>query len=195
MENCPSNSKKTRKGLGKTIRFEIFKRDHFTCQYCGAQPPGVVLVIDHIIPVAKGGDNDETNLTTACEPCNQGKKARLLSSVPIRPDADLLYMAHQQEIGEIKRFQKSKQALATQRKKHVEFLQSEWTDISGVDWIPTTAVILKMMATGSLDSVHSAVTATARKVFDGVVNKTTWYKYSWGVFWNAEKSERGEDNG
>lgn len=54
-------------------RFEIFKRDGFTCTYCGARPPDVVLNIDHIIAVVNGGDNNPNNLTTACSTCNIGK--------------------------------------------------------------------------------------------------------------------------
>lgn len=71
-----------RKTLSKKVRFEIFKRDEFTCQYCGAHPPAVVLVLDHIIPFADGGACDADNLVTACEACNQGKGARSLASVP-----------------------------------------------------------------------------------------------------------------
>lgn len=72
----------TRKALSKKTRFEVFKRDAFTCQYCGAHPPGVLLHVDHIKPVAEGGKNDIDNLVTACEPCNAGKGARPLSVVP-----------------------------------------------------------------------------------------------------------------
>lgn len=67
-----------RKPIGKKLRFEVFKRDNFTCQYCGAQAPDVVLHVDHINPVAGGGDNDILNLVTSCEPCNLGKGAREL---------------------------------------------------------------------------------------------------------------------
>lgn len=71
-----------RKSIGKKLRFEIFKRDGFTCQYCGSHPPQVVLHIDHINPVVEGGDNSQDNLITSCESCNLGKGARLLSDVP-----------------------------------------------------------------------------------------------------------------
>lgn len=67
-----------RKPVGKKLRFEVFKRDNFTCQYCGAQAPDVVLHVDHINPVAGGGDNDIMNLITSCESCNLGKGAREL---------------------------------------------------------------------------------------------------------------------
>nr|DAF69007.1 MAG TPA: HNHc [Caudoviricetes sp.] len=67
-----------REPLSKKIRFEVFKRDQFKCQYCGASAPDVVLHVDHINPVNNGGDNDILNLITSCQPCNSGKKHRLL---------------------------------------------------------------------------------------------------------------------
>lgn len=69
--------------IGKSVRFEVFKRDGFTCQYCGATPPDAVLEVDHIDPVASGGGNEEGNLVTACFDCNRGKAARSLSVVPL----------------------------------------------------------------------------------------------------------------
>jgi hypothetical protein len=71
-----------RKSLSKRTRFEVFKRDNFACQYCGAHPPAVVLEVDHIVPVAEGGQNDMDNLVTACFPCNRGKAAIGLDVVP-----------------------------------------------------------------------------------------------------------------
>ncbi|WP_417888223.1 HNH endonuclease [Zunongwangia sp.] len=68
-----------RKSLSKKVRFEVFKRDKFQCQYCGKKAPDVVLNVDHIDPVANGGTNEVINLITSCFDCNQGKKARLLS--------------------------------------------------------------------------------------------------------------------
>lgn len=68
-----------RKAITKKVRFEVFKRDKFTCQYCGKKAPDVVLHVDHIHPVAEGGDNDIANLITACLDCNLGKGARELT--------------------------------------------------------------------------------------------------------------------
>lgn len=61
------------------LRFEVFKRDKFTCQYCGAKAPEVVLQADHIVPVAEGGPTDLLNLITSCAKCNGGKGAIPLS--------------------------------------------------------------------------------------------------------------------
>lgn len=62
-----------RKSLSKKIRFEVFKRDSFTCQYCGQKAPDVVLEVDHIKPVSKGGVDEIINLVTSCTSCNRGK--------------------------------------------------------------------------------------------------------------------------
>ena len=42
--------------------------------YCGAQPPDVVLEIDHIIARHNGGTDDPENLLTACFDCNRAKR-------------------------------------------------------------------------------------------------------------------------
>lgn len=67
-----------RTAIKKSVRFEVFKRDNFTCQYCGQSAPDVVLHLDHINPVAGGGGNEIINLVTSCQPCNLGKGARSL---------------------------------------------------------------------------------------------------------------------
>lgn len=90
--------------ISKKVRFEIFKRDGFTCQYCGRRPPEVVLECDHIDPRAHGGSNDPINLTTACADCNRGKSDKKLGDVQPRPDADLVYLEKQQEIAEAQRY-------------------------------------------------------------------------------------------
>lgn len=69
----------SRKPIPKTVRFEVFKRDKFTCQYCGRSAPDVILEADHIIPHSKGGSDDILNLVTDCRDCNRGKTNRELS--------------------------------------------------------------------------------------------------------------------
>jgi len=67
----------------KRMRFEVFKRDGFRCQYCGRTPPDVVLEVDHIIPKATGGQDTIHNYITACVDCNRGKGSTKLDSVPV----------------------------------------------------------------------------------------------------------------
>ncbi len=71
-------AKLSRKSISKKLRFEVFKRDKFTCQYCGRKAPDVVLHVDHIVAVARNGTNDIMNLVTSCEECNLGKSYKAL---------------------------------------------------------------------------------------------------------------------
>jgi hypothetical protein len=69
-----------RKQITKKARFEVFKRDNFTCMYCGRKAPEIILEIDHIKPVSKGGSNEIINLITSCFDCNRGKGKRILTN-------------------------------------------------------------------------------------------------------------------
>jgi len=70
---------KNRVGISKKLRFEIYQRDNFTCQYCGkTKDDGVKLEIDHKIPVSKGGKTDYNNLITSCHDCNSGKSNKAI---------------------------------------------------------------------------------------------------------------------
>jgi hypothetical protein len=62
-------------------RFEVFKRDEFTCQYCGKKSPDVVLEVDHIVPRCDGGSDDSINLRTSCWDCNRGKSGTPLNEL------------------------------------------------------------------------------------------------------------------
>ena len=72
-----------RKPITKSVRFEVFKRDSFKCQYCGESAPDVILEVDHIVPVAEGGENDMMNLITSCKDCNRGKGKKKLTDKQI----------------------------------------------------------------------------------------------------------------
>lgn len=85
-----------RKPIGKTTRFEVFKRDLFICQYCGAKPPKVILEVDHILPVSKGGLNLMSNLITSCFDCNRGKRDKLLTTLPHVEKMELLMIKEEQ---------------------------------------------------------------------------------------------------
>ncbi len=66
----------------RKIRFDVFKRDNFKCQYCGRTPPAVILELDHIIPKSKRGADNIDNYATACFDCNRGKGKHKLDSLP-----------------------------------------------------------------------------------------------------------------
>lgn len=56
------------------LRKAVFARDRHTCTYCGRI--ATRLQCDHIIPLSRGGPSTLDNLTTACKPCNNAKRAR-----------------------------------------------------------------------------------------------------------------------
>ncbi len=63
-----------RKQIRKSTRFEVFKRDFFTCQYCGRSTGH--LTIDHVEPRHRGGQHRWDNLVAACQQCNRTKGGR-----------------------------------------------------------------------------------------------------------------------
>ena len=98
-----------RKPISQKIRFEVFKRDKFTCQYCGRKSPDVILEVDHITPVSKGGKNEIMNLVTSCFDCNRGKGKKTLSD-----DSEL-----EKQRAEIE--------LRAERRKQIEMIK-QWRD-------------------------------------------------------------------
>lgn len=66
----------------KLTRREIFRRDNYTCQYCGRRD--VTLTIDHVTPRHLGGLPVWTNLVKACSSCNHHKGGRRVEEVHMR---------------------------------------------------------------------------------------------------------------
>ena len=79
-------------------RRNVFKRDHYTCQYCGSQPGSEELTIDHVLPRGQGGISTWENCVLACLSCNKYKGNRTpvaaglkLKKRPARPTWKPLY--------------------------------------------------------------------------------------------------------
>jgi len=66
-----------RKSISIRKRFFVFKRDHFSCVFCGSAGVGVKLEVDHKVPISKDGTDDLDNLQTLCFECNRGKRDSL----------------------------------------------------------------------------------------------------------------------
>ncbi|TXJ33604.1 HNH endonuclease [Brachyspira aalborgi] len=74
--NNEKNATNNPRSINYRTRFKVMQRDDFKCQICGASPAmqaGVLLHVDHIVPVAKGGQATMDNLQTLCQKCNLGK--------------------------------------------------------------------------------------------------------------------------
>ena len=92
-------------------RRNVFKRDRYTCQYCGRQPGSEELTIDHVLPRSQGGVSSWDNCVLACVDCNHTKadrtpeQARMaLRRQPHRPLWKPLYAAHGVRIESWSRF-------------------------------------------------------------------------------------------
>mgnify|MGYP001607193856 CR=1 FL=1 len=67
--------------VGQKLRFQILKRDGFSCVYCGAGGGQITLEVDHIVPHSRGGLDTEDNLATSCRTCNGGKRDMVLENI------------------------------------------------------------------------------------------------------------------
>ena len=117
--------------VGKKLRFEVFKRDKFTCTYCGRKAPDVVLHCDHIEPVAEGGTDTLLNLTTSCFDCNSGKGRRRLSddSVVEKQRAQLEDLQERQE--QIRMMIDWQRSLVGVDEEATEAVAAFWCELSG----------------------------------------------------------------
>ena len=91
----------------KLTRREVFRRDNYTCQYCGRRENN--LTVDHVLPRHMGGEHTWTNVVAACAGCNHRKGGRKpdeahmhLHHLPKEPPANEAYIfgRHLNEYGE-----------------------------------------------------------------------------------------------
>jgi 5-methylcytosine-specific restriction endonuclease McrA len=78
----------------KFSRINVFARDEFRCQYCGARRPVHELNYDHVVPRVQGGKTVWDNIVTSCYDCNAQKRGRTpeqagmkLLRTPVKPKA------------------------------------------------------------------------------------------------------------
>ena len=86
-------------------RRNVFKRDHWTCQYCDVQPGSEELTIDHVVPRSQGGTSTWDNCVLSCIDCNKRKADRTpqqagmkLRKAPVRPTWKPMYARHEVRI-------------------------------------------------------------------------------------------------
>ncbi|MCO6345070.1 HNH endonuclease [Staphylococcus epidermidis] len=146
-----------RKKLSNKIRFEVFKRDNFTCQYCGKSAPEVVLNVDHIEPISEGGTNDLFNLITSCFECNNGKRDKKLD------DKSELEKQHNELV------------ILNERKKQIEQMMEWKKELKSFE--KTQAEILK-------EYIENALVTQITN--EGLKNINSWFKkYSFEELINA----------
>lgn len=142
--------------LSKSLRFRIFKRDQFVCQYCGRRPPEVILHCDHIHPVAEGGSDDEANLITSCRDCNLGKGKTLLGQDLPTPDMGLANLERMQELAELMAYKEADAAVREAREEVADLLHNLWCDVWHQSSSPQRAIAQWVKIYGP-SAVHDAI--------------------------------------
>lgn len=172
---------KKRIGLSQKVRFEVFKRDAFTCQYCGSHPPSAILECDHIQPVADGGGNEQDNLVTSCFSCNRGKGATRLTSVP-QTLADKAEMVKESE-AQLRGYSEIMEAKRSRIEEDVwqvaEVLQAGCSDSEmSRQWLASIKRFNDKLG------VHACLEAAHIATDKYPLGTTPTFKYFCGVCWN-----------
>ena len=141
--------------LPKKLRFEVLKRDGFACQYCGQGAPHVVLHVDHVIPVSRGGTNDPDNLVAACESCNSGKRASFHDPM-LAQVVDL--KAHVQELEEALEAMRARESIARDQADYVaeRLIDIYKFDVSPADFAMLADLVWRVGQQGAMDALTVA---------------------------------------
>ena len=167
--------------ISKKLRFEVFKRDGFKCQYCGSVPPIVVLEVDHIVPVSKNGTDEIDNLVTSCFDCNRGKSNRELTTMP------------QSTIEKTKQLQEKEEQYKAYKKVIDKIKKREQDELNAIDEVYssyfTDWCLSDRFKNGSLktflrilgfDKVEKAMHTACTRIYDD----QKAIKYFCGICWN-----------
>ncbi len=180
-----------RKGLSKRLRFEIFKRDKFTCVYCGRTPPLVVLEVDHMDPVAGGGGDEPSNLFTACHDCNAGKSDRPLGEAlpQVRPEDTALL---QEKVEQMRAFREWRAQYDKELRLELNEVWQAWIDAFGGELVdgtyhsgrvnfPSDKAVLGYLEEISIAEVADAVNVAAWKQRKEGLYTAEVVRYFYGV--------------
>ena len=187
-----------RKALSKKTRFEVFKRDKFTCQYCGKSAPDVVLEVDHIKPVAEGGTNDIINLITSCRDCNRGKGKTILSDdTEIKKQKEeLMILAEKRE--QLKMLMEWRTELAGLLQEEVDYICEYWAASNGRFELNDSGRVIAMnlLKQFSLSEILDGIDISIAQYYKGdqksienALNKVG------GICYNRRKQQKENEDG
>ena len=189
--------------LSVRTRFEVFKRDRFTCAYCGRTPPEVLLHVDHIIPKADGGPDDVENLITACKDCNLGKGAVPLgNTLHPGPSADEL----QERILQAKAYLELMSEVRDIRDQLVDLVNLAWAkawgggiveresgtvyEMPNEGYWPDQRTVRNLLRKLPLEALYEAIDITAARFPYKASYDST--KYFYGVCWRMVRERQSQ---
>lgn len=156
----------------KRTRFEVLRRDNYTCRYCRSVENE--LTVDHVTPVALGGTDDPGNLVAACKDCNAGKTST-------SPDADLIAQVEEDHLRWTRAIKAAAQIRAQNINAADEYVRT-FEEVWGPRYIPNggTATLQRLYESGlPVEDLHQAamLAISAR----GVLNSR--FSYFCGIAW------------
>lgn len=186
--------KNKRKSISKKLRFEVFERDNFTCQYCGRKPDqdNVILHVDHTVSVKDDGPNDIANLITSCADCNCGKGAKsILKKTKTINDLQEELNLSKERLEQVKQMNKERTKIAKINKKINEYKTKWITDIINTtdDKLVIKIQTLYEKKEYSKEIIEEALQITSEKE----LISSKWYAYFVGVCRNLILSEEEKE--
>lgn len=152
--------------VGKRLRFEILKRDNFRCCYCGRTPGVVELYVDHVIPRAKGGSDEPSNLVTTCFDCNAGKSDIHLHELDERVGTPAEEI--RSRLAQAQALLEAQREVEDMRTVLVEELEREWDSVVGVTLPITVKRALKnLVDKNTIEEISKGMEAVARAIEGG----------------------------
>lgn len=178
--------------VSKKTRFEAFKRDKFTCQYCGRRPPDVTLEADHIVPVCEDGPDDLENITTSCDTCNRGKSGNPLDNVAPALD-EMQQLEALQEMAErrraIERGIQERTALQKTEEAAIDKLEDWGVELFGEEWIQYASrnSLRTFLRKLDIQKIADAMEITSERLNHLHHSPNYHWKYFCGVCWKEIK--------
>lgn len=177
-------------GLSPKVRFTVFARDKFTCQYCGRKTPQVILEVDHVTPRSEGGTDEPTNLVTSCFECNRGKGATLLETITL--DTDL----HEQAIliaereMQIKEYNEARRRQREREERDINELMAFWDSLRPGYYhkYPSDATLRRYLKVLVLEDIREAMEIAADRKNCG----PDGLAYLYGILKNKAAEQFGE---
>lgn len=170
----------------KRIRYEVLRRDNYTCHYCHSADKE--LTIDHVIPVALGGSDNPDNLVACCRDCNIGKTSTSPDE-PLVSDVNAHALAFREALK-----QASNLTLEDiqNEEDYTESVLRYWKDIASIDdshclpypesWKGTARYWFKINV--PFDLIGYAFRVSVEKFRAGRLKKADVFRYSTGVIGN-----------
>jgi hypothetical protein len=171
--------------IPKRLRYEVLRRDNFTCRYCGAKAPDVKITVDHVMPDVLEGPTKASNLVAACSDCNSGKSSTI-------PDAPLVEQVNEDALRYARALSQvieERAARFSAESGYLDRFDKQWCSWTNppmdraADW---ESSILNFLSAGvSEDYILRAVnTAMGKRYISG---RKLW-AYFCGICWNEVRA-------